>query len=503
MGEYTPRPSILCFIGLFLASVSGPVDCKPPNILFILADDYGFHDIGYHSSEIETPNLNRLAAGGVRLENYYVQPICTPTRSQLMSGKYQIHTGLQHGIITFEQPSCLPLDDVTLAQKLKESGYATHIVGKWHLGIYKKACWPTRRGFDSYFGYLQGSEDYYTHSVAGGLDLRDNEDSVWNYTGSYSTTLFTQRAQELLRRHSSQTPDTPLFLYLPYQAVHEPLEVPEQYMVPYAHITDKKRRIYAGMVACMDEGIGNITQTMDQLGLWKDTVLVFSTDNGGQIYDGGNNWPLRGWKGSLWEGGMHGIGFVHSPLLPAKVQGTINRELMHVSDWFPTLVAGLAGGSLNGTKLDGYNMWNTISRGDPSPRKEILHNIDPLFPRPKTHSMSVIGTKVFNETIRAAIRSGDWKLITGSPGNSSWIPPPDYGFTPVTQIEAPGKMVWLFNITADPSEYYDMSSQRPDVVQRLMQRLQYYYEGAVPVFYPPNDPRANPKYHNGTWSNWE
>ncbi|XP_038067302.1 arylsulfatase B-like isoform X2 [Patiria miniata] len=498
---YGPSPSyILIPLLLLLVIVAGPIDCKPPNILFILADDYGFHDIGYHSSEIETPNLNRLAAGGVRLENYYVQPICTPTRSQLMSGKYQIHTGLQHEVIYPEMPSCLPLDDVTLAQKLKESGYATHIVGKWHLGLYKKACWPTRRGFDTYFGYLLGSEDYYTHKRMGGLDLRDQEEPAWNYNGVYSTHLFTQRAQDILRGQNSSQP---LFLYLPFQAVHDPLEVPERYLQPYLHIKDEKRRIYAGMVACMDEGIGNITQTMDQLGLWKDTVLIFSTDNGGQIYQGGNNWPLRGWKGSLWEGGMHGIGFVHSPLLPAKVQGTINRELIHVSDWFPTLVAGLAGGSLNGTKLDGYNMWNTISRGDPSPREELLHNIDPLYAPPTTHSMPVIRAKVFNETIRAAIRSGDWKLITGSPGNSSWIPPPGSGITPPTPHDPPDKMVWLFNITADPNEYYDMSSQRPDVVQRLMQRLQYYYEGSMPAFFPPLDPRANPKYHNGTWSDWE
>ncbi|XP_022099670.1 arylsulfatase B-like [Acanthaster planci] len=314
MGMFTIRQpkakllfSILCLLGLFLVIIVNPVNCKPPNIIFILADDYGFRDIGYHGSEIKTPNLDKLAAEGVKLENYYVQPICTPTRSQLMSGKYQIHTGLQHGIIWPEQPDCLPLNDVTLAQKLKELGYATHIVGKWHLGIYKRACWPTRRGFDSYFGFLLGSQDYYTHTAWQGYDFRENEIVAWNYTGHYSTTVFTQRAQDIIRQHS-QTPNKPFFLYLPFQAVHSPLEVPEQYMIPYSHIQDKFRRIYAGMVACMDEGIGNITQTMDQLGLWEDTVLIFSTDNGGQIAAGGNNWPLRGWKGSLWEGGVGGHG---------------------------------------------------------------------------------------------------------------------------------------------------------------------------------------------------
>ncbi|XP_022099953.1 arylsulfatase B-like isoform X1 [Acanthaster planci] len=502
---------------------------NPPNIIFILADDYGFNDIGYHGSKIRTPWLDKLAAEGVKLENYYVQPICTPTRSQLMSGRYQIHTGLEHWIIWDVQPNCLPLDDVTLAEKLKELGYATYAVGKWHLGFYKKDCWPTRRGFDTFFGYYTGSEDYFTHrrgcgmpgfnckGFTPGLDLRDQEQPTHNYNGSYSTHIFTEQAQQILENHNSAKP---FFLYLPFQAVHSPLQVPEKYIDPYKHIADKHRRIYSGMVACMDEAIGNITQTLTHLGLWDNTVLIFSTDNGGQIYEGGNNWPLRGWKTSLWEGGVHGVGFVHSPLISKSVQGTSCKEMIHVSDWFPTLIAGVAGGHLDDLELDGFNVWQTISQGKSSPRKEILHNIDPI-PYPSLPYMAEYEPQggvfypdayfntsnnlpgSYNTTIRAAIRVGDWKLLTGYPGNSSWIPPPDSGIVPIHPVEQKSKYVWLFNIREDPNEYHDLSDARPDKVKELVGRLQYYYSSLVPPFYPPGDVRANPALHGGIWTNWE
>ncbi|XP_077988816.1 arylsulfatase B-like [Glandiceps talaboti] len=476
---------------------------SPPHILFILADDYGWHDIGYHDSILKTPNLDKLAAEGVKLENYYVQPICTPTRSQLMTGRYQIHTGLQHGVIKPQQPNCLPLDEVTLAQKLKEVGYSTHIVGKWHLGFYKEACLPTHRGFDSFFGYLLGSEDYYTHIKQNGFDLRRNEKEVaQNYIGQYSAMIFAKEAQEIIERHD---PEKPLFLYLPFQSVHAPSEVPVHYSDEYKGlIEDEKRQTLAGMVTCMDEAIGNVTEALRRSPMLNNSVIVFSTDNGGQILNGGNNWPHRGWKGSLWEGGMHGVGFVHSPLLEKNVKGTLNNELIHVSDWFPTLV-NLSGGSLNGTKpLDGYNQWQTISEGTPSPRKELLHNIDPLMPLSNdTVSGEWWNGTSFNTSIRAALRVGDWKLITGNPGNGSWIPPPESGMVPIHPHEKPGKKLWLFNIKKDPDEKTDLSESEVEKVNELLERLEAYQNTAVPTVYPLFDPKSNPKLHGGVWGPWE
>ncbi|CAL8277223.1 unnamed protein product [Lota lota] len=505
---------------------------KPPHIIFILTDDQGYNDIGYHNPSIQTPTLDRLAAEGVRLENYYVQPICTPSRSQLLTGRYQIHTGLQHSIIRPRQPSCLPPHLHTLPQRLQQAGYATHMLGKWHLGFYRKACLPTRKGFDTFFGSLTGSVDYYSYGSCDGpglcgYDLHDNEGVAWGHQGRYSTLLYTQRARKILEAHDPAT--QPLFLLLSLQAVHTPLQPPKSYIYPYRHMFNVARRKYAAMVSTVDEAVHNVTYALRKLGYYRNAVIVFSTDNGAQPFTGGSNWPLRGRKGTYWEGGVRGVAFVHSPLL--KRRRRVSKALLHITDWFPTLL-GLAGGNVSQSEgLDGFDVWPTLSEGKASPRHEILHNIDPLHtphapmtfdPDPKGNLPSrrdPLAQHIWDTSVQAAIRVGDWKLLTGDPGHGDWVPPQMLSSLPgpwwtlertytssssssSTSKTAGHQNIWLFNISGDPYERWDVSAQRPDVVRALLERLAFYNRTAVPVFYPPDDPRADPALHGGAWVPW-
>jgi len=475
-----------------------------PHILLVVADDLGWSDVGFHGSKIQTPNIDKLAAEGVILDNYYVLPICTPTRSALMTGMYPIHTGMQQFVLLPASPYGLPLNFTTLPQKLKESGYATHMVGKWHLGYNKWEYTPTYRGFDSFYGFYNYGGDHYTHKFSGALDFRDNKEPVKNLDGTYGTFAFAERAKKVIESHNSSNP---LFLYVAFQNAHEPVQSPKQYTDKHSFIKDITRRTYAGMVNIMDEAIGNITEAMKDSGLWEDTLMVFTTDNGGFPLSGGYNWPLRGGKFTLWEGGVRGVSFVHGNMLRKK--GVKCKELMHVTDWYATLVnvAGVTHDT-DSTTLDGMNMWSTISDGEPSPRKEILINLD-------THPGD------FREGI--ALRSGDMKLLVSVPPASSYKPPEIWGTLDMVNQDTTFGMneglgwslagekspvnlpsVALYNITADPTECDNLSRKHPDLVRKLQERVQFYMKSVVPPLNKPQDLEAIIKaMAEGVWTPWQ
>ncbi|XP_077469757.1 arylsulfatase I [Stigmatopora argus] len=483
---------------------------KPPHLIFIMTDDQGYGDVGYHGSDIRTPELDRLAAEGVKLENYYVQPICSPSRSQLMTGRYQIHTGLQHSIIRPRQALCLPPDAPTLPERLSEAGYATHMVGKWHLGFCRPDCLPTGRGFHSYLGTLTGSGDHFTYrscdnAQACGFDLHEGERPAWEMAGNYSTLLYVNRVKQILKNHD---PNTPLFLYISLQAAHTPLQAPDRFLDLYSSQSNHVRRHYSAMLSCLDHGVGQVVRQLKESGLYQNSVVIYSSDNGGQPLSGGSNWPLRGGKGTYWEGGIRAVGFVHSPLLKSK--GAINKALIHISDWYPTLLS-LAGVPQSPRGLDGHDVWGTISEGLPSPRTEILFNIDPVSRRPgEPYDKALVlnGFGIWDTAVRAAIRAGDWKLLTGNVGDGDWTPPQAFPDGPERwqglekRRNEVGKSVWLFNVSADPYERRDLARARPEIVKHLLTRLAEYNRTAVAPRNPPDDPVADPELRGGAWGPW-
>lgn len=475
----------LCVLAV-MVSIPSTV-AKPPHIVFIVADDFGWNDVGFNNPDMITPNIDRLAEGGIILNQSYVQPVCTPSRNSFMSGFYPFRSGLQHGVILPQQATCAPLNRQYLPQELKKLGYATHAVGKWHLGFCNLNCTPTYRGFDSFFGYYNGQEDYYSREVLNGYDFRENNTLCTKQNGTYSTYVYQARVREIISSHDL---DTPLFLYFPIQSVHVPLQAPKEYTDMYPNLKTEGRRTFSGMVTAMDDVIGNLTAFLIGRGMYNDTLFIFTADNGGWTQFYGNNYPLRGGKVTVWEGGTRAAAFVHGWGL--KNKGVRYNGMMHAVDWFPTVITA-AGGEVKNKDIDGVSMWEAITSMGPSPRTGFVYNLDDMNPPFEGH---------------AAIREGDYKLIKGFPGLYSGWYPPDQEYNAdedqlamARELEAPNLITTrLYNIKDDPTEHNDIVEQFPDIVQKLEQKMADYMKQYVPPNFPPNDPKGNPNNYGGAWT---
>jgi arylsulfatase A-like enzyme len=368
------------------ALVAGPptrADAPRPHVVFLLADDLGSGDVGWRGGVIKTPHLDKLARAGARLEQFYVQPVCSPTRAALMTGRYPLRHGLQVGVVRPWAQHGLPLNERTLPQALKEAGYATAIVGKWHLGHFRPEYLPTRRGFDRQYGHYNGALDYHTHVRDGGFDWH-RDDRACRDEG-YATHLLAKEAVRVVREHDA---GKPLFLYVPFNAVHAPHQVPDEYTKPYAGLKGE-RRLYAGMLAALDEAVGQIVAAVDEKGMRPNTLFIFSSDNGGPAPGRvTSNGSLRAGKGTVYEGGVRVAAF-------AAWQGRIKpdtavNEPLHVVDWYPTLLRLAGAATEQKLPLDGRDAWATIAEGKPSPHEDILLNAAPGG---------------------GALRAGPWKLV--------------------------------------------------------------------------------------------
>ncbi|XP_068209803.1 arylsulfatase B-like [Palaemon carinicauda] len=472
------------------SSASGPSSSKP-HIIFLLADDLGWYDVSWHNPKAITPNMEELANEGIILEQSYVQPLCTPTRSALLSGRYPFTIGRQGPPLMNQVPTGLLLNATILPEAMKAAGYSTHAVGKWHLGFCHWDYTPTRRGFDTFYGLYTGMGDHYSHdsyaslSETGprGYDFRKNEDPDFSVNGTYDTFVYANYVEDLLY---SRDPAVPMFLYLAFQSIHSPMQVPDEYRDPFRYIGDENREISLGMSYAMDDAIGRVVAHLKATGHYENSIIIFSSDNGGAPGNG-INWPLRGGKSTLWEGGTRAPGFIHSPLL-TKI-GFKSQTLLHVTDWYATLV-GLAGGSVP-ENTDGFDQWEALTQDAVSPRTSFVYNLN----------------SGFNSTgLSGAIRKGEYKLLVGVKGGQ-WIEPPE-GFDehePINdggacEISGENETIELYNVIDDPEERNDIAELYPEIVAEMLEDLEREFERLAPVDNPPADLSSDPKFFDGLWS---
>ncbi|XP_070562992.1 arylsulfatase J-like [Ptychodera flava] len=474
---------------------------KKPHIVYFMADDLGWGDVSWNNPDVITPNIARLAGEGVLLNNSYSQPLCTPSRAAIMSGYYAHRVGLQHQILWSPQPHGLPLDVKLLPEKLRDVGYRTHMLGKWHLGNCKWEYTPTYRGFDSFYGYYNLLVSHFDkmhrtiqNQDVAGYDFRDNT-GVVEKSDEYLTEMLVRRAEKLIKEHNV---NEPMFMYFAIDLPKWPNEAPQRFEDLYKNVKNIDRRKLCAMVSAIDEAVGNLTRALKERGMWEDTLFVFFSDNGGVHYLAGSNWPLRGTAGTLFEGGSRVPGFVCSSAL--KKTGYVNNELIHITD-FHTTILKLAGAEAEGD-LDGLDVWDTISEGKPSPRTEMVYNIDDVEPT------------------GSAIRVGDYKLIIGNPEifhprrsltlSDGWHKPvldgPQPKHTPVRFGEL-GKLpdfqnvTLLYNLKDDPIEKLNIAEKYPGKVAELKKKLKEYEKKMRPAINPPLDfEGANPDNYNGVWS---
>jgi len=453
---------------LLVANLSA--QSEKPNILLIVSDDQGYNDLGQLNSEIITPNLDRIAREGTRLSSFYVAwPACTPSRGAFLTGRYPQRNGIYDMIrneapdyghrydedeyaVTWERIGGMDVREILIPQILKPEGYVSGIFGKWDLGISKRFL-PLARGFDSFYGLVNTGIDYYTHERYGVHSMfRDNERTEED-RGTYATYLFEREALRFLEERKN---DEPFFLYVPFNAPHNSssldpkirgtIQAPNEFKQMYPPVetlfkegtkygekamvptSEARQRDFRAAVTCMDASIGKLLDSLDRKGLTDNTIVLFFSDNGGG--GGSNNYPLRGGKARTWEGGIRVLALARWPDggIPA---GTVNDAFLTSLELFPSLAAATGSKLPEDVKIDGYHWWATLRGETESPRNEMF----------------------WKRKGRKAARIGNWK----------WV-----------DMEEEGG--GLFDLSNDIGERNDLSTQHPEVLKRLKQRFDDWYQ---------------------------
>ncbi|HEX7846318.1 MAG TPA: arylsulfatase [Chitinophagaceae bacterium] len=422
-----------------------PAQQKRPNIIVILADDLGWGDVGYHGSDIKTPNIDKLAKEGIELTRFYTAPVCSPTRAGLLTGRYPDRFGLR-GVIPPWSTFGVDTTETFLPALLEQAGYKNRaLVGKWHLGHASIAFHPLQRGFTHFYGHLNGNLDYFTHVREGQLDWHN--DYKPSYDKGYSTDLLANEAIRCIKQYNDK--QSPFFIYLAFNAPHAPLQAKKEDLLKYGFDETKpvfgnkngegiegrgntKRQTYAAMVSSLDENIGRVLQALKDLNIDDNTIVLFQSDNGAEINEGGSAGELRGKKGTEWEGGVRAPAIIKWPA--GLKGGRTSDQLMGYIDVLPTLLeaAGVKNIKLQpGKTLDGISMLDVLKDG--SKQK------DRVF---------YLGEDV--------IISQNWKLIraAGSGQNMN-----------VTEDQ-------LFNIATDPTEKDNVIKKEALAAEELKKKLE-------------------------------
>ena len=441
------------------------------NFVHLLADDLGQSDVAFNNASrgFLTPALDALVADAqtVRLTRFYVQPICAPSRATLMTGRLAIYLGTQNKCWHKHDAAGAPLDKPFISQVLKDAGYATAVFGKWDLGWFRSEYTPTRRGFDRFLGFYGGDEGYFSHWANGGFDWVDDDAPAYDgyrgydaLNGTYTDDLLLPAAAAFVARHAANA--TPFFAYMSFQNVHRPLEARDAALARFPHL-EGVLKLKAAMVSSLDDAVANVTTALVDAGALARTVLWFHSDNGSPgDRDGGSNFPYRGHKHQLWEGGVRVPAFIRVPealgVTPAKRD---YDGLLHASDVFATYasLAGVAAADL--PTLDGYDAWNAMVTGAPSPRGELLLDIaDP------DSSMTISGGPL------AALIWGDLKLVIGVNDDDDAYDATGGGFTE------------LYNVSVDLFEQHNLvgDDEHAQVFKRMQERMDWYRGESVPVW---------------------